>query len=175
MTIILALLLCASAVAGVYLSWRQGRALGWVTALLLLVLSALVFSVTTGWEKGLTYALFLPALFIWLPIFREHTRSPFVVKTVTAKAQDFRLPRILLHTATGLTVLVLQLLFSVIITLALVQGLPMAETGQLALVVVIQPILWAAMIYHYLGRTARLKPLGGQLLVSLLCGLTLVL
>lgn len=71
------LALNALAVLAIYMGWRQARS-AWVwLSLTLLIGSIAVFSAgTVGWEYGLTYALFIPGLLVWLAIAKEHSNKP---------------------------------------------------------------------------------------------------
>lgn len=169
------LALNALAVLAIYMGWRQARS-AWVwLSLTLLIGSIAVFSAgTVGWEYGLTYALFIPGLLVWLAIAKEHSNKPGKPAAVAPRPLSFAPTTVFSHIGLAFTVLVLQLIFSVLITLSISRMLPVEYTGQLALTVILTPVVWGMLSYHLLGRPNRLKSVVQQAAIAACGGALLV-
>jgi len=169
------LVLNALAVLAVYIGWRQSRG-AWVwLSLILLTGSVAVFSTgSVGWEYGLTYALFVPALLVWLAIAKEQNAKPAKPAPASPRPVSFAPKTVLFHMGMALAVLALELIFSVLITLSVSRILPIEYAGQLALTVILTPMIWGLLSYHLLGRPNRLKSLLQQTAIAVSGGLLLV-
>ena len=61
------------------------------------------------------------------------------------------------HVGHALVVLVGLLITSLLVSLALSLRLPFADAGQLAVVIVLLPLLWGMLVYHYLATASKVK------------------
>ncbi|WP_137168274.1 hypothetical protein [Salinimonas lutimaris] len=169
------LVLNALAVLAVYMGWRRASRVWVWLSLALLAGSIVVFSAgAVGWEYGLTYALFVPGLLVWLAIAKEHSSKPNKPPAVAPRPLSFAPKKVLSHIGLAFTVLVLQLIFSVLITLSVSRMLPVEYAGQLALTVVVTPVVWGVLSYQLLGRPNRLKSVLQQAAVAACGGVLLV-
>ncbi|MBD3586807.1 hypothetical protein HHX48_13765 [Salinimonas sp. HHU 13199] len=173
--IFLALFTSVLTVGAVWISWRLRSRSGCLAALALMGVSGYLFSHDMGWEQGIFIALFLPGLLIWAAVFCERRFKPFTQKAPPAKTLTVTWQKGLSHLLTGLVVLVVQLALSLLVAVAISRLFPIAEAGQLALCVVLQPVIWALMMYHYLAHRHRFVILGWHCALSVVIGATLVM
>ncbi|WP_018982541.1 hypothetical protein [Salinimonas chungwhensis] len=172
---ILALISCVMASAAVYLSWRQRTTIAWVSALPLLGLSAFAFSRAGGWEQAVFLALFLPGIIVWAGIFAERSFKPFDRKKPVLRALDISWHKAAGHITTGAILLIAQLGLSLILAVSISRLLPVEDAGQLAICVVLQPLFWAGMMFHFMSRNKHWRALGWQLALTGVFGVTLVI
>ncbi|MAJ70142.1 MAG: hypothetical protein CBB67_001090 [Alteromonadaceae bacterium TMED7] len=151
----LALVGSTVAAGGIYLSWRNSSAvyawLGWLAA----AGSVYCWYLVLGVEYGLTIGLCLPALTVWAAIAVE--ANPQRQSTARIKpAHQWRLaPRqIALQTGHILYVLPGQLFICALIMIAVVYQLPVSEPKQMAIGVLVMPVLWGLLAYWY-GLSSR--------------------
>ena len=163
------------AIAVTYYSWQRSTpSLGWA-ALAVFITSVISFSIAAGWEYGVVYGLLLPGVLVWAAIAREQTIRPLKLTQAPVRTISTSGYKMAGHLAHALVLLVGQLLLSTVISVALSRFLPIEQTGQLAVCIIIQPLLWAMLAYHYLGSPAKGKAVMYHSVAAALFGITLVL
>lgn len=146
----LALVVSALAAIGLYFGWRHKSPvyalLGWLSV----VGSVYVWYLALNLEFGVTIALLLPALTVWLGIASQATRQRQLVKRVKPAHQWKIAPgQIARNTGHILYVLPGQMFICAIIMIAVVYQLPMSEPKQLATGALMMPVLWGILAYWY--------------------------
>lgn len=149
--------LSVAAIATVYRSWRTHAPAWFYSGLMLFILSCIAWATSQGWEFGTVYALCAPALVVW----------PFIAKNQVVLADPRHLPqprrvdvslkRAGLHLCHGAVVLIGLLVTSLLVSVAVSLRLPFADAGQLAVVIVLLPLLWGMLVYHYLATASKGK------------------
>lgn len=153
----IAAVLSVAAIAAIYQSWRK-QALAWCySGIVVFIVSSIAWSFSQGWEFGIVYALCAPALVVW----------PFIAKNQVVLADprhlpqprrvDISLKRAGLHLCHGAVVLIGLLVTSLLVSVAVSLRLPFADAGQLAVVIVLLPLLWGMLAYHYLATSSKGK------------------
>lgn len=175
MAIYSALVCCGLGAGSLYIGWRQSKR--WLGGLALLwwLASMILFDYTTGWQYALVYTLFLPAILVWIGIIYQATTKPLQRQVLRPRTLDTDWRRTGSNLLIAAVVLVAELLFSLVICLAITRLLPIAYSGQLALCIVFQPVLWALMAYHFLARGQSLRILVIHFTLALAFGALLLL
>lgn len=151
--------LSVAALATVYKSWRAQAPAFFYVGLVLLLISCVLWSYSQGWEVGLVYALCLPGLLVWPFISANQIQLPPPRNTPRARKISVSVKSTFYHISNYLVVLVGLLLTSLLASLAICRQLPFAEAGQLATSVVLLPIMWGLLGYHYLACQSKPKAL----------------
>ncbi|QPG05400.1 hypothetical protein IT774_15065 [Salinimonas marina] len=175
MAIYSALLCCSLGAGSLYIGWRQSKRWLGGLAVLCWLASMMLFDYTTGWQYALVYTLFLPAILVWMAIIYQATTKPLQRQLPRPRALDTSLRRTGNNLLIAAVVLVAELLFSLVICLAIARLLPIAYSGQLALCIVLQPVLWALMAYHFLAIGQSLRILAFHSTLALVFGALLLL
>lgn len=174
----LALIATMLATSLVYLGWRNSATgfsfAGWSG----LVACIGLWCATLGTEFGLTIGLTLPAVLVWGGILREAAKQHGGerVRTLPVKPAHRRqlAPRhIAKNTAHALYLLPGQLFICALIMIALVYQLPVSEPKQMAIGVLMMPVLWGVLAYGYMMSKRKLMYVGMSLACALVAGLWL--
>ncbi len=143
--------LSLAAIAAIYRSWCVRAAAFLYGGIALFVSSCVAWSFSQGWEFGLVYALCMPALLVWLFIARNQVWLAAPRNQPAPRPVSISVSQVAANFGHGLMVLVVLMLVSVLVGLALSFRLPTEETGQLAVAIVIIPLVWGLAGYHYLA------------------------
>lgn len=154
------------AIAGFYLSWKKQHRRLFYLSLLLLVGSAVAWSVSEGWEFGVVYAVCIPALLVWPFIGANQVCLSAPTSVPSPREVTFSNKLMFRHLGHTAVVLLLLLVTSVLTSLAICLHLPIAVDGQLGICTVLLPLLWGGLVYHYFAVTSK----GKALLMYLLLG-----
>lgn len=160
--------LTLAALITVYRSWRVQSPLVLLAGITLWVISSIWWSYAHGWEFGLLYALCLPGCLVWPFILINQSRLPAPKSIPSPRTVNFTAKTALAHLAHCVVVLALLLFVSVAITLGLCTLLPLSLTGQLALAIIMLPLLWGLIAYHYLASRKKLVVVGVYLVAAML-------
>ncbi|MFT2091971.1 hypothetical protein [Paraglaciecola sp. 2405UD69-4] len=168
MILILAIMLGLVGSYIIYLSWKRhskGLAIsGWCC--LFASLPALI--VQFGLEYGSVLAVFLPALYVWLGIFQEQKKQIYPNEiNKPHQAISFNFKKIVVNSWNIIYQLVLLLFVSGVITICLVDLIPIAKPEQLALGMIAMPIVWAGLSFWHLVSTNKTASLTFSLFSSL--------
>ncbi|GGD51334.1 hypothetical protein [Lacimicrobium alkaliphilum] len=148
-----------AAIATVYQSWRARAPAVFYLSLVLLLISCVLWSYSQGWEYGLVYALCLPGLLVWPFISANQVQLPPPKNIPKARDISVSVKSTFYHISNYLVVLVVLMLTSLLASLAICRQLPFAEAGQLATSVVLLPLIWGLLGYHYLACESKPKAL----------------
>lgn len=151
--------LSAATLATLYKSWRAQAPAVFYAGVVLLVVSCVAWSYSQGWEYGLVYALCLPGLLVWPFIAANQVQLPPPKNAPQARIIPVSVRLAFYHIGNYLVVLVGLLLTSLLASLAICRQLPFAEAGQLATCVVLLPLVWGLLVYHYLAVQSKPKAL----------------
>jgi len=164
-----------ASVATVYQSWRKQQAVLFWASVALLTVSAVIWSFAQGWEYGVVYALMLPALLVWLPILAERKKLNGNGQVPAPRPVNTSAKNVARHMGLFVMVIILQLALSLVSSVAFSRLLPVEETGQMTICVLLLPVLWGVVSYHYLASSRKLRTFSIHVGVTLALGLTLVL
>jgi hypothetical protein len=159
--------LSIAALAMVYYSWRTQITALFYAGFSLLILSCIGWSYSQGWEYGLVYALCLPGVLVWPFIGANQVQLPAPKNTPQARPISISIKSVGFHAGNYLVNLILLMLTSILMSFALCRLLPMTFTGQIATAIILQPIVWGLLSYHYLATTAKLKAIGAYVTISI--------
>lgn len=160
--------LSVASIATIYQSWRRQTAVVFYIGLAVWLMSAFVWSHAVGWQFGVLYALFLPGLLVWPFIGLNQTQLSLPKHRPAPREIAFSFTTTAHHVITGFVVLVLLMLFSLLISLAICTLLPFDITGKMASAVILLPLLWGAVAYHYLATTKKRRALIVYALIALM-------
>ena len=146
-----------AAIAAVYKSWRHGSEKLLYLSVTLFIASIAIWSFSQGWEFGVVYAVCIPALLVWLFIAKHQKVLPPPTTRPQPKQVRMSANLALQHVGHALVVLVGLLITSLLVSLAVSLRLPFADAGQLAVVIVLLPLLWGMLVYHYLATASKVK------------------
>ena len=152
--------LTLAAVATVYRSWRAQRLPMLYAGLALWLVATICWSFAQGWEFGVLYALCIPSLLVWPFIALNQTHLPAPKNTPEPRKFDFSRKTVLTNAFNYIVILVFLLVVSVLGTLGLCALFPFSIAGKLGAGIVLLPIFWGLMVYHYLVTQRRLFVLG---------------
>lgn len=174
LSIIASLGLSAAAIASVYLSWRNrsGQIL-WLSGLLF-ISSCILWSYSQGWEFGVVYALCAPALLIWPFVAKNQVVLPAPKNQPEPRKIPISVKHVARHLGHGVVILVGLLLTSLLVSLAVSVRLPFVDAGQLAIMIVMLPLLWGMLVYHYLATLKKGRAIAGYTLLSVVSALLLI-
>ncbi|WP_218353461.1 hypothetical protein [Alteromonas lipotrueiana] len=169
-------LVCAGlGVGSLYAGWRQSKRWLGGLALLLWAGSMVLFYYGTGWQYAMVYSLLLPALLVWIGIIYQATTKPLQHYITKPRPLNTSLSNIGKHVVVAGVVLGAELVFSLTICLTVARWLPITYSGQLALCIVTQPVVWAFMAYHFLASKQPVRTLAFHFIVALIFGALLLL
>lgn len=160
--------LSLASITTIYESWRRQTSGVFYVGLLIWFGSAVVWSTAVGWEFGVLYALFLPALLVWPFIALNQTYLPLPKHKPAPRQITFSLNTALRHVGNSFVVLVLLMLFSLLSSLAICTLMPFDITGKMASAVILLPLLWGMAVYHYLATSNQLRALIAYALIALI-------
>lgn len=160
--------LSIATVATLFKSWRSQASAFLIIGLLLLVLSCICWSYAQGWEFGVLYALLAPGLLAWLFIMASQRILPAPKNTPSPKSLDLSRSTLLINGAHFISVLFVLLVTSVLISLGFSASMPFSTAGQLALSVILLPLVWGLCAYHYLASSKKRQPLITYVVLALL-------
>lgn len=163
-----------ASMASVYQSWRRQRLGIFYLGLVVWCLSAVMWSYAVGWEFGILYALFLPALLVWPFIAQNQTHLPQPKQVPVPRLLTFSANTILHHGFNYIVVLVVLMLVSLLASLAISTLLPFDIAGKMASAVIILPLFWGMAVYHYLATANKLKALIAYAFIALTGATTLI-
>lgn len=134
-----------------HISWKRHSTIfavfGWVCLLVTLPL----WFIDTGWEYGSVFALFLPAIYVWFSILRERKtqkESRNIEKLHTPIHWNNR--KVINNTWLIVYHLILLMLVSSLLTIVLVDFLPLDRPTQLAIGIITLPLIWAGLSFWHL-------------------------
>jgi hypothetical protein len=163
-----------AAITTLYKSWRTQAPAFFYAGLMIFILSCVAWSYSQGWEFGLVYGLCLPALLVWPFIGASQTLLPAPKNSPQSRAIDTSVSTALRHTGHMLVVLPGLMLTSLLLSMAVSLRLPFAEAGQLATGIILLPLIWGGLAYHYLATVHKTKALFAYLVLSILSALMLI-
>lgn len=163
-----------AAITTLYKSWRTQAPVFFYAGLMIFILSCVAWSYSQGWEFGLVYGLCLPALLVWPFIGVSQTRLPAPKNSPQSRPINTSLSTVLRHVGHTLVVLPGLMLTSLLSSMAISLRLPFAEAGQLAVGIVLLPLLWGCLVYHYLATQRKTRALIVYLLLSITSALMLI-
>lgn len=166
--------LSLAAIATLYQSWRARAPAFFYGGIAVLGASCLGWSFSQGWEYGLVYALCLPGLLVWLFIGANQRHQPPPKTTPAPRQVSATLQRALVHTGHMVVVLPGLMTASLLMALAISLRMPTAASGQLAVGIVLLPVIWGLLVYHYLATRAKVKALIYYVIVSAISALMLM-
>lgn len=158
--------LSIASMAAVYKSWQRQAAPMLYIGMAIWLLSSIAWSISVGWEFGVVYALCLPGMLVWPFIAANQTSTPAPQQRPEPRKLDVSVSTSMQHILHYLVVLVFMLVFSVVASLALCALLPLDITGQLAICMVISPIMWGLAVYHYLASIKKVKVFAGYVVAT---------
>lgn len=171
---IVAIVLSIAAIAIIYKSWRTRAPAFFYLGSGVLLASCFGWSFSLGWEHGLVFALCIPALLVWPFIGANQTILAAPNHTPSPKSLNVSLKTVSTHIGHYLVVLVLLLVTSLVTALAICLRLPSETEGKLALVIVLMPILWGLLIYHYFAVSNKVKALIAYVILAALSSAVLM-
>jgi hypothetical protein len=160
--------LTLAALMTVYRSWRIHSAAIFYSGLALWVIACIGWSYAQGWEFGLLYGLCIPAIMVWPFILHNQSLLPESTRIPSPRKLDFSPKTLFTHVGHFLVVMGVLMVASVFITLAVCTLLPFSLTGQLAIAIVLLPILWGLAAYHYLAAANKVVVIGTYLVASVI-------
>ncbi|WP_218312501.1 hypothetical protein [Alteromonas antoniana] len=147
--------LSVAAIATVYRSWRTHAPAWFYSGLMLFILSCIAWATSQGWEFGTVYALCAPALLVWPFIACHQVVMPAPKNIPAPRRVAFSLALSVRHLGHALVVLIGLLATSLLVSVAVGIRLPFTDAGQLAVIIVILPLLWGLLAYHYLATPSK--------------------
>ncbi|NDV90723.1 hypothetical protein GTH32_05865 [Alteromonas sp. 345S023] len=162
--------LTLAALMTVYRSWRVQSAGVFYFGVVLWVFACIWWSYAQGWEFGVLYGLCLPACLVWPFILKNQSYLPKSTRIPSPRKLDFSTKTLVTHIGHFVVVMGVLMAASVSITLAVCALLPFSLTGQLAIAIVLLPILWGLAAYHYLAAANKVAALSVYL-VALVIGI----
>ncbi|GEA13089.1 hypothetical protein [Alteromonas sp. KUL49] len=166
--------LSLAAIALIYRSWRTRALAFFYLGSGVLLASCIGWSFSQGWEHGLVYALCIPALLVWPFISANQTVLATPKHTPSPKSLNVSLKTAWVHIGHYLVVLVLLLVTSLVTSLAICLRFPSETAGKLASVIVLMPILWGLLIYHYFAVSNKVKALIAYFILAALSSAVLM-
>ncbi|GGW89315.1 hypothetical protein [Alteromonas halophila] len=163
-----------AAIASLYRSWRQQAPAFLYLSIALFIVSCVLWSYSQGWEFGLVYALCLPGLLVWPFIGLNQSRLPAPKNQPSPRQIKVTARQTATHLGHTLVALPGLMITSLLTAMAFSLRLPFADTGQLATGVVLQPLLWGLLAYHYFATGAKGKALLIYLSLSVISTLLLL-
>ncbi|MBT80361.1 MAG: hypothetical protein CL587_08215 [Alteromonadaceae bacterium] len=142
-----------------YVSWQKQHRVWLWFSLLAFAGSFFIWSRATGWETGSVFALCLPAIGVWPLILANRQTLPAPKNQPVPKPLSFVRREVLQHAGHYLVILIVLLVVSLLSSLAVSLALPMKETGQLASCIVLLPVIWGLLGYHYFAVASKPKAL----------------
>lgn len=161
--------LTLAALVAVYKSWRSQVSMYLYIGLLVWLISSICWSYAQGWEFGVLYALFIPAILAWPFIAMNQTILPQPKNVPQPREFDFSRKVIASNVVHYLVILVVLLVTSVLITLGFCALLPFSIAGKLATGTVFLPLCWGLVVYHYLATAHKFKVVSGYVVLACLC------
>ncbi|WP_258544352.1 hypothetical protein [Alteromonas lipotrueae] len=152
--------------AAVYKSWQRQTSPMLYIGVAIWLMSSIAWSMSVGWEFGVVYALCLPGLLVWPFIAANQSAAPATQQRPEPRKLDLSVSTSIQHILHSIIVLMLMLIFSVVASLALSALLPLEIASQLAICMVISPIIWGLAVYHYLATSKKIKTVGGYLVAT---------
>lgn len=169
MLTVIAGVLSLGAVATVHQSWRSRTPALFVVGLCLWSISGVAFSYAHGWEFGALLTLCLPGILVWPFVLANQVQLPQSKNNPEPRALNFSGKNVLRNALTCVVVLVPFLFISLFITLGMSALTPFTTAGKLGVVVVLQPIMWGLIVYHYLASLSKARVLIFYSIVAGLC------
>lgn len=166
--------LSLAAIALIYKSWRTRAPAFFYLGIGVLFLSCVGWSFSQGWEFGLVYALCIPALLVWPFIGANQTHHPPAQNAPIPKQIEISFKQSATNAGHLLVVLVLLLITSLLSTLAVCLHFPFDITGKLALVIVILPVTWGMLIYHYFAVSKKGKAIASYVCMAVISTAVLI-
>jgi len=158
--------LSIASMAAVYKSWQRQTAPMLYIGIAIWLLSSIAWSVSVGWEFGVVYALCLPGLLVWPFIAANQSATPAPQQSPEPRKINVSVSTSMKHILHSFIVLILMLIFSVVASLAFCALLPIDIAGQLAICMVISPIMWGLAVYHYLASIKKVKVVTGYVVAT---------
>ena len=152
--------LTLAAVATVYKSWRAQTSPMLYAGLVLWLVATICWSFAQGWEFGVLYALCIPSLIVWPFIALNQTQLPAPQNSPAPRKFDFSRKTVVGNAVNYFVILVFLLVVSVLSTLGFCALLPFSMAGKLGAGIVLLPIFWGLMVYHYLVTQRKFFVLG---------------
>ncbi|MBU2977110.1 hypothetical protein [Alteromonas sp. C1M14] len=157
-----------------YQSWKVqslGFLWGGVGAFLV---SVCLWSVSQGWEFGVVYGLCIPGVLVWPFILQNQVLLRGPNQMPTPRPVDFSRQRVLSHLGHYGVSLVLLMITSVLLSLTVSLRLPFTIQGQLATCIILIPLVWGGLLYHYFAVKSKPKAVALNLVVIAVCALCLL-
>ena len=173
-SLILAAGMTLAAIATIYKSWRSQAPAFLYLGIALFVGSCVLWSSSQGWEFGLVYALCLPGMLVWPFIGMHQIRLPAPKNTPTPRQINISFGLAASHLGHTLVVLPGLMITSVLTVMAFSLRLPFTDAGQLATGIVLLPLIWGMLAYHYCATTAKGKALISYVCLSVISALLLI-
>lgn len=158
-----------------YHSWKKqsvGLLWGGVASF---ILSLVLWSLAQGWEFGLVYGTCLPGLLVWVFILNNQVLLRPPTQTPQPRAISITTRRVVYHLGNYVVSLLLLMITSVLFSLTVSLRLPFAIQDQLATCIILIPLVWGGLLYHYFAVKSKPKALVLNLIVIGLSALCLVL
>ncbi len=161
--------LTLAALGVIYKSWRAQASTYLYLGLVVWLIAAVCWSYAQGWEFGVLYALCIPSILVWPFIAANQTHLPQPKNVPQPRSFDFSRRTVLGNIANYIVVLIVLLVVSVLLTLGLCALLPFSIAGKLATGIVLLPILWGLIVYHYLATAHKIKVVVAYVVLAALC------
>lgn len=158
---------------GVHFGWQRQSLSFALAGWLGIFASIVLWIVSQGIEFGLVYGLCVPSIYVWYYIAKESKQTPerTIVKPQTL--WRFRPRAVLSNTALVLFVLPCLLIISSLVTINIVYYLPVPETSQMAIGVLLIPFMWAFIACWLFMANNKLWPVAISALMALISALQL--
>ncbi len=173
MLMLISFLLTLVCVGIFYMSWQSQSSRLFILACVVLIASNVCWSFWLGWELGLVFSVSVIPILVW-PLIAREQKSVGNVETIPRRTlPPLKWGQAITHTGHWLVVMLVHMLLATIVTVCLCFWLPIEETNQLALGIVLLPLVWAAMSYFYLTSKTYWQTLILQAFVALLALMSL--
>lgn len=157
-----------------YISWKGHSHVlavcGWSCMLATLPL----WVMNSGAEYGTVFALSVPAIFVWLGIFSEQ-KTQSIPKHIEKSEMPIRWQgkSVAIHSWYVVYHLIVLMLVSSLMVIAFANVLPLDRPTQLAVGIILLPLVWAILSFWHLVSEQKRMPLLFSVLGTLLAGLYL--
>ncbi|MEG3768515.1 hypothetical protein, partial [Alteromonas sp. 14N.309.X.WAT.G.H12] len=121
------------------------------------------------------YATCLPGIVVWLFILNNQVLLRSATQTPQPRAIPITTRRVAYHLGNYVVSLLLLMVTSVLLSLTVSLRLPFAIQEQLATCIILIPLVWGGLLYHYFAVKSKPKALVLNLSVIGLSALCLVL
>jgi len=175
--IILVLLLTVLSSFLLYKGWKSHHRrtifLGWVGLLLTLPL----WKILVGAEFSIIFTLCVPAIAVWIWILKAQKKTTAFSSSkqiIKPHSQlQWHTPSVLKHSAVIVYHFILLLLMSSVITIALVDLFPILRSSQIAIAIIVIPIIWAILSFYHLVSIKKWQSVVVSLLITSISALYL--